>query len=99
MQNQTAGDNMTTTQTCYLRFDLPADLEHSVFVYYKLTNFYQNHRRYVKSIDTDQLRGKDVSLGSLNKGDCAPLASINNTFRIYPCGLIANSVFNGTHYQ
>jgi len=96
VQNQTAGDNQTTTQTCYLQFELPADLESSVFLYYKLTNFYQNHRRYVKSLDTDQLRGKNVSFGTLNKGDCAPLATIGNNQSIYPCGLIANSVFNDT---
>ena len=96
VQNQTAGDNQTTTQTCYIQFDLPADLEHSVFLYYKLTNFYQNHRRYVKSLDTDQLRGHNVSSSTLDKGDCAPLATVDNkTKSIYPCGLIANSMFNG----
>lgn len=96
VQNSTAGGNKTTTQTCYLQFDLPADLEGSVFLYYKLTNFYQNHRRYVKSLDTDQLRGDDVSVSSLNKGDCAPLAVTSDNKRIYPCGLIANSLFNDT---
>lgn len=94
VQNQTAGDNRTTTNTCFIRFDLPADLEHSVFLYYKLTNFFQNHRRYVKSLDTDQLRGKNVSFGTLHKGDCAPVATIGDK-SIYPCGLIANSLFNG----
>ena len=29
-----------------------------VYFYYKLENFYQNHRRYVKSRNDDQLAGK-----------------------------------------
>lgn len=98
VQNQTTGDNKTTASTCYLRFELPADLEHSVFLYYKLTNFYQNHRRYVKSIDTDQLKGKDVGFSTLRGGDCAPLAVFGQK-RIYPCGLIANSLFNGIWHR
>jgi len=96
VQNSTTGNNKTTAQTCYLQFELPADMKHSVFLYYKLTNFYQNHRRYVKSLDTDQLRGDNVSFSSLSKGDCAPLATIGNRSMIYPCGLIANSLFNDT---
>ena len=28
-----------------------------IFVYYQLENFYQNHRRYVKSRDYQQLMG------------------------------------------
>jgi len=95
VQNQTANGNETTANTCYLQFEVPADLEASVFLYYKLTNFYQNHRRYVKSLDTDQLKGNNVSFNTLNKGDCAPLATIGDK-NIYPCGLIANSMFNDT---
>jgi len=47
-------------------------------------------------MDSDQLSGKGGSVSTLNKGDCSPLASINNSVAIYPCGLIANSVFNDT---
>ncbi len=82
-------------QQCYLQFDVPIDLDPTVLFYYKLTNFYQNHRRYVKSLNSDQLKGKFVSVSTLNGGDCKPLASTDNK-AIYPCGLIANSVFNGT---
>lgn len=81
-------------QQCFLQFDIPADLDSSVLLYYKLTNFFQNHRRYVKSVDTDQLGGKAVSVGSLNGGNCRPLATRDNK-AIWPCGLIANSIFNG----
>ncbi|XP_035828691.1 cell cycle control protein 50A isoform X3 [Aplysia californica] len=70
--------------------------EKSVYVYYGLTNFYQNHRRYVRSRDDDQLHGENIGPGSLND-DCDPYrtVSINSTTYGYaPCGAIANSLFN-----
>lgn len=67
-----------------------------VFLYYKLTNFYQNHRRYVKSYEPNQLKGKYVSPSDLDNGDCKPLGQINGK-AVYPCGLIANSMFNGNY--
>jgi hypothetical protein len=80
-----------------LRFEIPSDLEAPVFLYYKLTNFFQNHRRYVQSLDTDQLKGKAVSPSTLNNGNCQPLGrdSQDPSKTIYPCGLITNSLFNG----
>ncbi|CAD6570597.1 MAG: hypothetical protein TREMPRED_005916 [Tremellales sp. Tagirdzhanova-0007] len=42
---------------CEITFDLPYDLSPGVFLYYKLTNYYQNHRRYVQSYDSSQLKG------------------------------------------
>ena len=65
-------------------------------MYYSLTNYYQNHRRYVKSRDDWQLRGEDVSYSGLKSGDCAPFVG-NSTSDIQyaPCGAIANSMFNG----
>lgn len=61
---------------------------------FPVTNYYQNHRRYVKSINTAQLRGDATSFSSLQNGDCKPVAT-DGTLPVYPCGLIANSVFNG----
>jgi len=86
--------SVTDQLQCVLRFQVPIDLEAPVFLYYGLTNFYQNHRRYVKSLDSDQLRGHGGDASKLNNGDCDPLGSIDNK-AIYPCGLIANSLFNG----
>ena len=64
-------------------------------MYYRLTNFYQNHRRYVQSLDLNQLKGDAVSYGTLKGGTCDPL-DVNETAKkpFYPCGLIANSMFN-----
>ena len=86
------------TFVCTLMFNIPNDLHPPVYLYYRLTNFYQNHRRYVKSLDSDQLKGTAVKNSSL--GACAPLDTDkhrNGTGNAYyPCGLIANSVFNDT---
>lgn len=79
---------------CNIQFQLPADLSQSVLLYYKLTNFFQNHRRYVQSLDTDQLKGKAVRSSDLDSSTCKPLSTIDGK-PIYPCGLIANSLFNG----
>lgn len=82
---------------CIIQFEVPADLPPTVLLYYKLTNFYQNHRRYVKSLDSSQLRGKFVSTSTLKNGDCKPLAISSDGRAIYPCGLVANSLFNGEY--
>ncbi|KAJ2851089.1 alkylphosphocholine resistance protein lem3, partial [Coemansia erecta] len=88
------------SNTCTISFNLPKDLEPSVFLYYRLTNFYQNHRRYTRSFDVDQLKGKTRSASDLKGGDCSPLdvhKEGNGPEKpYYPCGLIANSVFNDT---
>ena len=67
-----------------------------VLFYYRLTNFYQNHRRYVKSLDTDQLKGKAVPVDTIRGGSCDPLRLDPSGKPYYPCGLIANSLFNDT---
>ncbi|PGG95120.1 hypothetical protein AJ79_10245 [Helicocarpus griseus UAMH5409] len=88
------GVNLPTT-VCSLYFNIPNDLEPSVFLYYRLTNFYQNHRRYVKSLDLEQLKGKAVPKAIIANSQCDPLRIDPDTDKpYYPCGLIANSVFN-----
>ncbi|ODQ76966.1 hypothetical protein BABINDRAFT_10605 [Babjeviella inositovora NRRL Y-12698] len=81
--------------TCHVKFDLPNDIEPPFFLYYKLTNFYQNHRSYVQSFDLSQLKGEAVSMGSLTD-HCKPLKNSSDGKIVYPCGLIANSLFNDT---
>jgi hypothetical protein len=76
---------------------VPVYLEHDykgdVFFYYGLTNFYQNHRRYVKSRDDSQLLGEFKSPASV---DCEPFSRDSSGKTIVPCGAIANSLFNDT---
>ncbi|KAI7897015.1 ligand-effect modulator 3 family [Mucor mucedo] len=66
-----------------------------VFMYYRLTNFYQNHRQYIKNFDFDQFLGDRVGSATL-RTNCDPLAYSSDGKVIYPCGLIANSMFNDT---
>jgi hypothetical protein len=79
------------TSACTLTIDIQDTMIAPVYIYYKLTNFYQNHRRYVKSRSDPQLSGDDISSVS----SCDPLDSYSGV-PLYPCGLIANSVFNDT---
>jgi hypothetical protein len=96
------------TKNCTIRFEVPSDITAPVYMYYRLTNFYQNNRKYVKSFDLKQLNGQAV----LNPDSaCDPLGKVGQaevtvrvggeTIRVgsdavyYPCGLIANSMFSG----
>ncbi|KAF3449969.1 hypothetical protein FNV43_RR06048 [Rhamnella rubrinervis] len=63
-----------------------------IYIYYQLDNYYQNHRRYVKSKSEQQLLH---GLGSNDTSSCKPQES-NNGLPIVPCGLIAWSLFNDT---
>jgi len=94
------GEASVVTNVCKLRFYIPDDVGPHVFLYYRLTNFYQNHRRYVKSFDQAQLSGDFRSNDSIRTSDCDPLRIdpiTNKTY--YPCGLIANSLFNDTFFS
>lgn len=86
--------NNTTPCKCVLAFSLDQPFESNVFMYYGLSNFYQNHRRYVKSRDDSQLNGDERSLKDPSK-ECEPYRTSENR-PIAPCGAIANSMFNDT---
>lgn len=70
---------------------------------YKLTNLHTNHRRFVMSLDRAQLMGEPHTLDEL-------MARSDTNFRYnppyansagipyYPCGEIANSMFNDTFH-
>lgn len=92
-KKETIGSGGNSFTRCTVKFHVPVDLEKSVFMYYRLTNFYQNHRRYVKSFDPNQLRGK---VEAEVDGNCKPLDKKDSGEVYYPCGLIANSLFNDT---
>ena len=67
------GTTNVTTPTCRIQFYVPEDLKTPVLLYYQLTNFYQNHRRYVKSFDQAQLNGEFRDNSSIDASDCDPL--------------------------
>ena len=43
--------------SCQITMVAESHLTAPVYVYYQLSNFYQNHRQYVKSLDQSQLMG------------------------------------------
>jgi hypothetical protein len=75
------------------------DMEPPIWVYYHLEGFFQNHRKYLKSRSSDQLKAK-TSPPKTSPSDleqCDPwVTSVVNGQEIvnYPCGIIAQSVFN-----
>ena len=87
---------------------IPEKMTAPVYVYYELDNFYQNHRRYVKSRSDPQLRGDANPSTTLcdprvsGPSRFAPLAPTGSTpapnvdKTYYPCGLVAWSQFNDT---
>lgn len=85
------------TCRCLIEFELENDFAGDVNVYYALENFYQNHRRYVKSRDDYQLLG---NLDQEVSSDCSPYdeatAPDGKLRPVAPCGAIANSLFNDT---
>ncbi|KAI9292633.1 Lem3/Cdc50 [Neoconidiobolus thromboides FSU 785] len=96
--------NNITAPKCTISFNVHTNINPPVYLYYELSNFYQNHRFYVKSLSYQQLKG-DFKLNDSPQTDdaleasCKPLAYPNKDDRsvmYYPCGLIANSVFNDT---
>ena len=95
---------------CCVDFKVDKKMEKDIMVYYRLDNFYQNHRRYVKSKNDDQLKGKEVKKKTL-EDDCDPVVindemeknesyinhtKLNGSDIAVPCGLIAKSLFNDT---
>lgn len=87
-------NNPSDTCICNIDFTLERDFLGKVYMYYGLSNYYQNHRRYVKSRDDDQLLGR---LSMQPSTDCVPFETDpDNTKPIAPCGAIANSLFNDT---
>ncbi len=95
-------------KNCNVTFSLEKEMKKDIMFYYQLDNFYQNHRRYVKSKNDDQLKGKEVKKKTL-EDDCKPAVTNNdmnkeNSFYknrelngsdiAVPCGLIAKSLFN-----
>jgi len=83
------------------------DVDGPLYVYYGLENFYQNHRLYVKSQSVDQLKGNAITDITSVESQCSPAVYTNGVpgapyvdtptegyKLLYPCGLIANSMFN-----
>lgn len=87
--------NAESNKTCIKSLTVPKKMRSPIYIYYQLDNFYQNHRRYVKSRSDKQLRDKKYE-GETK--DCEPVATGGKDNKpIVPCGLIAWSLFNDTY--
>lgn len=84
---------------CQVQFEVPETMKAPIYFFYRLKRFHANHRRYVKSFSEDQIEGKPASVNTIKNTvgqNCEPLSVNSEGKRIYPCGLIANSMFNDT---
>jgi len=89
---------------CSISLTVTEDMSPPIYMYYKLTDFYQNHRRYVKSRSDAQLRGvKDLTPSLVKEDGCTDIHvhgdsdgpdNISNV--VSPCGLVSWSLFNDT---
>merc|ERR1711871_783209 len=88
--------NASTPSSCLVDFSaaITKDMKAPIYVYYHLTNFYQNHRRYVKSRSDIQLRGDgDYDVDST----CAPLDTRSCTNLAGPPGRVPSTPAASSH--
>ena len=97
---------------CRIPFKIEKTLKEPVYIYYKLENFYLNHRTLVESKSWKELRGEETN----TEDDCknsylmSEMFSKNSPYYINhwnhtfsendissPCGLLGRSFFNDTY--
>ena len=95
-------------QYCMVSFTIDEEMKPPVLLFYELTNFYQNHRRYLKSKSPSQLKGEKIEISDADSA-CDPVVLnrdlyVKKSWGGYdldpnqvanPCGLMAKSIFNG----
>lgn len=85
--------------TCWYKFTLSEPFARNAYIYYAMSNYYQNHRLYAQSKDVYQFLGEPTA-----STDCDPFRTKTVWYSygrkqdkfIVPCGTIANSLFNDT---
>ncbi|CUM62675.1 uncharacterized protein PRCAT00000229001 [Priceomyces carsonii] len=84
---------------CKIQFPVANKLSSPIYFFYRLNKFYANHRRFVKSFSEEQIIGNAASENTIKNTpgqNCEPLSVNSEGKKYYPCGLIANSLFNDT---
>lgn len=83
---------------CGITFTINEEIKGNIYMHYKLTNFHQNHRRYIFSKSDNQLRGEYVKYESMT--ECGDFRSVNESKEpadlLLPSGAVALSLFNDT---
>lgn len=90
-------DDFDERGTCQIRFTIPTDIKSTVYINYMIEKFAANHRRYVLSFSEEQLNGEAAGYDVVHERsgiNCRPLARNSEGKLYYPCGLIANAMFN-----
>ncbi|KAL8270169.1 hypothetical protein Esti_005896 [Eimeria stiedai] len=64
-----------------------------VLLYYELTNYFQNHRRFMKSRSDKQLEGRIYTQASDVRTTCDPRVESEDGRVLHPCGLSPSAVF------
>jgi len=96
VHDYTEEDINVSSQVGYFDLEVKSDMLPPIWVYYALDAFHQNHRRYVKSRDDNQLQEhEDPTFDAASVSMCKPWVTTNGRVN-YPCGLVARSIFNDT---
>lgn len=89
---------------CWYKFRLEETFTANVYLYYGLTNYYQNHLHYTRSKDMDQFKGYATADEECKPFQyrkvwvAGPRGQPQLVSRpIVPCGTIANSLHNDTY--
>ncbi|ETW07845.1 hypothetical protein H310_02267 [Aphanomyces invadans] len=99
-------NSFSGTKTCFVTINLQRDIVGDTLVFYELSPFYQNHRRYMTSQLPQQYMG-GWQVGDTTSA-CDPILTspssvlcngtlcygTNKSRQHYPCGLVANTMFN-----
>ena len=89
--------------SCNITVDIDTDWKGDVFIFYALTNFYQNHRRYLRSRNDHQLLGDLNSEDWGNTDDCDPYTYCEDSSSCCNgangTGICDNILKNGTPYM
>jgi len=64
-------------KNCNITFKVNELMPGPVYVFYEISKFYQNHRSYVQSKSTDQLKGSYMSVDALT-GECDPILTVGD---------------------
>ncbi|KAF8819430.1 LEM3 (ligand-effect modulator 3) family / CDC50 family protein [Cardiosporidium cionae] len=78
-----------------------SQLKGNIFLFYELSNFYQNHRSYIFSKSAAQLRvsneSGNVYVEESKVSSCSPRILSEDQRILHPCGQSALSVFNDSY--
>ena len=102
----------SNNKVCRIQFKISKKIKAPILVYYKLSNFFLNHRKIIESKNWNELRGEDVDTKSSCKGAYLMSEMFAKNSPYYrnewghnftdndvasPCGLLARSYFNDTY--